>query len=404
MLIALPTNINSFSNQTSAHDSPAKNRSSEDRVRCQPFSHFSISKITPLKLYSTLALAACLLAGVPSLAAVSIAAPADGTVVSSPVQVNATDPGAHSISVYVNGVLVTRQRHTDSVEASVNLDPGAYTVKVVASDGWGSSSQATSTITVSDGTVTPPVTPDPPPSSPPGMSVASQIAQDMQGQNEGNPHGVPLSYDWAVGPVTVMGNNSDGWKAIESWGALYEAAEGNPATNTRVNIRNMQTYFLQKSSGKWLLLQNTSQPDGAAYVEDFSGDSNRPANVRTEPDGTISATAGGGYNFHFYPSNRASIDPNDIGGIVVVVQARLIVGDPSKPDDTGTARYLLGSGADYYPDLAGGWPGTADFNPGVALGKMKYVQTQWRSFCMTTLTQSQLQNNPPPVNFSGIAP
>jgi hypothetical protein len=72
-----------------------------------------------------------------------------------------------------------------------------------------------------------------------------------------------------------MGNNSNGWQAITSWGVAYEAAEGNPATNTRVNIRDMQTYFLQKSTGKWLLLQNTSAPDGAAYVEDFSGDNRR---------------------------------------------------------------------------------------------------------------------------------
>lgn len=305
------------------------------------------------------------------------------------------------MAIYVNGILITQENRTNSIEASVNLDPGNYTVKVVAQNGY-RASVATSSITVADSVPPSPPSNPAPPSS--GLSVADQIAQDMQGKNEGNPHGVPLSYDWAVGPVVVMGNNPDGWQAITSWGALYEAAEGNPATNTRVNIRNMQTYLLQKSSGKWLLLQNTSQPDGAAYVEDFSGDANKPADVRTEPDGTISATAGGGYNFHFYPANRASINPNDVGGIVVVVQARLIVGDPSKPDDRAIARYLLGSGADYYPALTGSWPGNADHNPGVALGKMKYVQSYWRSFAMTTMTQSQLENNPPPINLSGIAP
>jgi len=226
----------------------------------------------------------------------------------------------------------------------------------------------------------------------------------MQGKNEGFPHGVPLSYDWANGPVVIMGNNSNGWQAITSWGVVYVASEGNPATNTRVNIRNMQTYFLQKSTGKWLFLQNTSTPAGAAYVEDYSGDVNKPADIRKEPDGTISATAGGGYNFHFYPANRASIDPNDIGGIVIVLQARLILADPSKTDDRSSARYLCGSGADYYPALTGGWPGNASFNPGVAIGKMKYVQSGWRSFAMTTLTQSQLESNPPPVDLSGILP
>jgi len=345
------------------------------------------------------------LAVTPLWSAVSISTPTNGTVVSSPVRVDATntDPSARSLSVYMNGILVTREWYATSVEASVDLEPGAYEVKVVADYG-NRAVVASSKITVSGSGTAPPSTPPtaPPPTS--GTSVAVQIARDMQGENEGHPHGVPLSYDWANGPVMVMGNNSTGWKAITSWGGLYEASEGNPATNTRVNIRNMQTYFLQKSSGKWLLLQNTSQPDGAAYVEDFSGDANKPANIRKEADGTISATAGGGYNFHFYPQDRASINPNDIGGIVVVVQARLIVADKSKPDDRGSARYLLGSGADYYPALTGSWPGNADHNPGVALGKMKYVRSEWRSFAMTTLTQSQLQNNPPPVNLSGIAP
>jgi hypothetical protein len=44
-------------------------------------------------------------------------------------------------------------------------------------------------------------------------------------------------------------------------------------------------------------------------------------------------TAGGGYKFHFYPADRASINPNDIGGIVMVLEARLIAADPNKADD-----------------------------------------------------------------------
>jgi len=242
------------------------------------------------------------------------------------------------------------------------------------------------------------------PKAPPRTSVADQIVADMSGKHEGQPHGVPSSFDWAQGPVVIAGNDAKGWKAITSWGAVYEDSRGNPATNTRVNIRDMQTYLLQKSTGKWLLLQNTSSPVGAAYREDFSGDLNQPADCRREPNGTISAAAGGGHNFHFYPANRASIDPNDIGGIVVVLEARLIVADPRKPDDRSSARYLCVGGADYYPSLEGGWPGAASFNPGVAVGKMKYVHSAWRSFAMTTLTQRQLRSNPPPVNLDGVLP
>jgi hypothetical protein len=367
--------------------------------------------VDPLvKLLRLTSLLPCFLLGVQATARVVISSPPDGASVASPVQVTASNWGRQtsSLSIYVDNSLVAQNSSSSSIESALNLNAGTYTIKVLA-QAQSRTSVATSTIRVNGASDTPsspsPTTPATPASPPaPSTSLAAQLANDMQGANEGHPHGVPLSYDWANGPAVVMGNNASGWQAITSWGALYEAAEGNAATNTRVNIRNMQTYLLQKSTGRWVLLQNTSKPNGEAYLEDFAGDVNRPADLRTESDGTVSATAGGGYNFHFYPSNRASINPNDVGGIVTILQARLIVADPNRPDDRSTARYLLNSGADYYPALTGGWPGNTSYNPGVALGKMKYVKAEWRSFAMTTISQSQLELNPPPVDLSGILP
>jgi hypothetical protein len=361
-----------------------------------------------LRIFSFFAILAYSLVAQSVYAGVVIEAPSKGSVLSSPVSVSAySNSPASGLSVYLNGTLVAQNKNR-SIRTTLTLNPGTYTVSVATQSKWRGSS-ASVTFTVSDpesGSGSTPAAPQDPsdPSPPSAVSVADQIAADMQGKNEGLPHGVPLSYDWATGPVISMGNNAQGWRAITAWGTLYEAAEGNPAKNTRVNIRNMQTFLLRKSTGKWLLLQSTSHPDGEAYVEDFSGDAHKAADVRTERDGTVSATAGGGYNFHFYPSARASIDPSDIGGIVTIVEARLIVGDPNKPDDRASARYLLGSGADYYPALTGGWPGTADFNPGVGGGKGKYVKTEWRSFAMSTISQSDLERNPPPVDLTGILP
>jgi hypothetical protein len=230
--------------------------------------------------------------------------------------------------------------------------------------------------------------------------LAVQIHNDMIGANEAFPHGVPASWGWAIGPVMNMGNNANGAKAITSWGIVYVAAQGNPALNTRVNIRNVRLYCLQKSTGKWLVLQSTDTPDGSAYPEDFRGPE-VTADVRTESDGTISVTAGKGLNFHFYPSNRGSISSNDIGGVVTIFDARLIVGNPALPDDRNSALYLASAGADYYPSVSG--PGIEN-NPSVGNGKLKYVKSDWRSFAMTTMTLTQLENNPPPVNLNGALP
>jgi len=330
------------------------------------------------------------------------------------VALSATTSGAtpNSILVYDNGSLILRKYGVSSVTTSLTLTPGAHAITVQATENRSGRVSATTNVIVADqGSVTN----DPPPVDNGGGSsgsgsgagsenVATQISDDMSGANEGHPHGVPLSYDWANGPATEEGNNSEGQQAMTAWGVVYVGSQGNPASNTRVNIRNVQTWFLSKSKGTWTMLQNTSNPDGEAYVEDFSGDSNKSADVRREGDGTISVTAGGGYNFHFYPSPRASINGNDIGGIVTIFQARLILGNASGADDRSTANYLAGAGGDYYPSLTGSWPGNTSYNPGIAIGKEKYVKTYWRSFAMSTVPASQLAQNPPPIDLTGIEP
>jgi hypothetical protein len=164
----------------------------------------------------------------------------------------------------------------------------------------------------------------------------------------------------------------------------------------------MRFYLLRKSTDKWMLLQNTSAPDGGLYIEDFSHNAAKTADIRNEFDGSISVTAGGGYVFHFYPRERASINPEDIAGIITIFEARLILGDPKGPDDRRAARYLAASGGDYWPDIVGGLLAGATIAPLIDGGKLKYVQTYWRSFAMTTLTEGQLAHNPPPLDLTGI--
>jgi hypothetical protein len=343
---------------------------------------------------------------------VTIQSPANGATVNSPVALSATTSGATpgSILVYDNGSLILRKYQVSSITAALTLSPGAHAIRVQTTEYRSGTVSATTNVIVADQNAG--ATDDQPPAdigsgnggSSGSTNVAAQISGDMSGANEGHPHGVPLSWDWANGSAIEEGNNSEGQQAMTAWGVVYEGAEGNPASNTRVNIRNMRAWFLSKSKGTWTMIQNTSTPEGEAYVEDFSNDSNRSADIRREPDGTISVTAGGGYNFHFYPSPRASINPDDIGGIVTIFEARLIVGDSSRADDRSTANYLAGAGGDYYPSLTGSWPGNTSYNPGIAIGREKYVKTYWRSFAMSTVPASQLAQNPPPIDLTGIEP
>jgi hypothetical protein len=215
--------------------------------------------------------------------------------------------------------------------------------------------------------------------------------------HEGMPHGVSTSYDWALGPRLSMGNNPEGFKAMTAWGQLYESAGGNPATNTRVQIKNIQAYLLSKQDNKWHLLQSSKKIEGAAYREDFAGDVHKPADIRYEPDGSISVKAGQGYNFHFWcPNGRVSINPKDVAGIFVTVQARLIIDNPQQADDRFKARYLLSVGGDYWLNLTAKWDKWTT-NSDIGIGKFKHVTTEWQAFNIITLSPTEIRKNPPPI-------
>ena len=226
-------------------------------------------------------------------------------------------------------------------------------------------------------------------------SVETVIA-DMQATHEAAPAGVPDSYDWAKGPRMGAGNSPGRFGAITAWGQLYEAVGGNPASNTRVQFRRMKLYVLSKREGKWRLLQQVDKVEGAAYREDFVNDESKAADVRNEPDGTVSVKAGNGYNYHFWPPGRAAIDSTDIGGVFSTVQARLIPDNPSQPDDRDKARYLLSMGADYWLDLAAQWDNFKT-NGDVAIGRFKLVTKHWKAFNMTSLPADALRRNSPPL-------
>jgi hypothetical protein len=231
------------------------------------------------------------------------------------------------------------------------------------------------------------------------LNSVALIVDDMRLPHEGAPSGVPESYDWQPGPRIGYGNEPpDDFSAFIAWGQVYEDAQGSPATNTRVELRDIEAYYLSAKTGRWHLIQFDRLVEGAAYVEDFVDDASVPADIRPEQGGTISVTFGKGYNFHFWPkSARVQMDLADIAGVFTTVQARLVVGDLALPDDRAQARYLLSVGADYWRDLVVAWQADWSANGDVAIGRFRYITNEWQSFNMTTVPAEVLCANPPPL-------
>lgn len=227
--------------------------------------------------------------------------------------------------------------------------------------------------------------------------TAKFVVADMTGTHEGIPHGVPSEFGWQTHPFVVMGNNPAGSKAINHWFNVYTDTSGVLPPNTRVNIRRCQVWWLRASTGQWVLGVNEDAPEVESYDENYSGGP-YALDQRLEPDGSVSVKPDIGHNAHgFTPFPRCPIDPNDVGGVVSLVEARLILDNAGGTDDRAASKYMVEAGADYYPDVTG--PGIPN-NPGIGGGKFKYVKNDWNCFSFTTLSEQQLRDNPPPINLS----
>jgi len=236
----------------------------------------------------------------------------------------------------------------------------------------------------------------------PGDEVARLLKHDMSGRHAGRMHGVPPTYNWAKRPRLGVGNHPGrhGFHAVSAWGQVYEDIHGSPARNVRVACRDLSLWILSRRTGTWRRANASKGVNGANYLEDYAGNASKPAPLRQEPHGAVSATLGGGYNFHFYSiRGRAPIDPTDIGGVVAMYSARVIKDDPSGVDERHLARYLASAGADYWLDrYVGAGPGSvAD----VGIGKARYLTSNWLTLTMSTLSMHRLEKHPPPICLRG---
>ena len=236
----------------------------------------------------------------------------------------------------------------------------------------------------------------------PKDKLATLLKRDMTGKHQGRMHGVPSTYNWAKRPRIGVGNGPErlGFHAVSAWGQIYEDLHGSPARNVRVSCRDVSVWILSKQTGKWRRCNASERINGANYVEDFSANASKPANLRDEPHGAVSATLGGGYNFHLFSiRGRAKIDPNDVAGVVSMYSARVIKDDPYGVDERHLARYLASAGADYWLDRwVGASPGTVR---DVGIGKARYLTSDWMTLTMSTLSLRKLQKHPPPICVRG---
>jgi hypothetical protein len=265
-----------------------------------------------------------------------------------------------------------------------------------ASSGVSSPASGSSTSTTSGSSSSTPVSGTPAPPVVGSGLTADMIGADMTDPNTVHPAGVPSSWSWYAGPEIKAGDTAPaGYDSMTAWGTVYPASTGTFDTNTRVELRNEETWIYSKSQSKWEEIQSSVAPNGSLYYENLSGNATFPANLRLEADGGLSVKMVPGYTFQFFPQgSRPTIDPSDIGGVITTVDARLVVDNPALPNDTANAHYIVDSGGDYWETPTAPYPNNAE----IFTSRYNTISTSWTTICASTMTAAQLAGNLPPIS------
>jgi hypothetical protein len=244
-----------------------------------------------------------------------------------------------------------------------------------------------------------------------GVTTIDQVIADMNSTSEAMV--IDPRYSWQSKPAITMyspagkyipswwtGNRPEWSYNVLTWFVAYEA-QGNAATNTRVQIKNLRFYVLSQSTRTWRQFDAKATPGIDLWQYPFrpAGSS---AGTKYESSGGISMKPKYPYFHHGY-GNSVRITPQDVRAIYVDMDFRLTVDDASKPDDRSKAKYVVDTGGDYWPGNGqGDW--SLGYAPGMGNSRMLLATKDWRKSTLLIpnfavgASYEELRKNPPPLN------
>lgn len=209
---------------------------------------------------------------------------------------------------------------------------------------------------------------------------------DFDREHEGRPQGVPQSYDWYARPRMKRGNNPGSNLAMTGWGHIFWA-QGATAPGPDLELQNLRVWICSGTSQHWQLVQRGSIY-GRQYDADFSRNTSQAARVVDIPPDGLRVSFAPGAAFHFWPKGQRALLPGGpLCGVVVVVQARQ-VRDPGGAEVAPQPYYLIGLGADYWRNRTASWEKGGVANPGIAIGRLKYVTAAWQWYALVTANRA----------------
>jgi hypothetical protein len=215
------------------------------------------------------------------------------------------------------------------------------------------------------------------------------IAADMRLPHERSPAGVPPEYDWARFPRMGAGNDPGNYTALTGWGQVFSIA-GGQALHIHVQIRCLLMLACIGSARNWVLLQEGGI-EGDQYRSDYSGNVSKKPPFFNQTDGIADIRFEAGTAYHFWPKQgRVDLPDKDIGGVLVLLQARTPAISASDLRTNKITSALVGLGADYWQSKTAIWDGR-ESNRDLAIGRLKTVGAAWQWYGMATASTADLR-------------
>ncbi|MDO5101544.1 MAG: GDSL-type esterase/lipase family protein [Lautropia sp.] len=240
-------------------------------------------------------------------------------------------------------------------------------------------------------------------------NTVALVKAAMTGTNEGASAQAAGVADGFAKAATAPANAS----ALGGYGQVFTATD-NTATNTRIHLRNFETYV--RSAGKWQRVQFSGKLKGKTYATGYAGaaqDCNLTNGcLRAEDDGGVSFKPVDGRFLRFWPEaafTQSLVTPAQVEAIFTTVQTRLVK-DGGGADDRANAKYLVNVGAAWTPATWAATDFPRDAYPAYTAltdaghGRLTLVKNDFNSASFHSGTDAQADELANPVAAGGRAP
>ncbi len=245
-----------------------------------------------------------------------------------------------------------------------------------------------------------------------GVDVKAQMLSAVPGTlGEDVPWGKQVNsgfpgYDWYDSAQNTnemdLTGNGGAFTRINWWGAVFRSdSNNNNPSNTRVELANCSLWILFKNATAWEKLLGP-ELGGATFPPDYLHGSPGESEVTKTASGALVRPGDNGIYHFWWDGGFTSIDPSNIKAAMSNCMVRLVLQNPSGPDDRDQAGYIVHMGADW---RIAGQENNCNPCPGLGVGKFYKVMKEWRNVTWQTLTAQEINSGTvlPPADAFGDA-